>query len=279
MRFQVSFRRIALQIVLLLGAVAMLYPLLWMVSSSFKPEDLIFSDVNLWPREVTLSNFVTGWAGPGVSFTHFFTNSFVLSISAVIGNVLSCSLAAYAFARLDFTLRRFWFALMLGSIMLPQQVLTIPQYTLFHELGWINTVLPLIVPRFFAVEAFFVFLMVQFIRNIPRDLDDAARIDGAGPFRIYANIILPLSMPALVTTAIFTFIWTWDDFFSQLLYLSDVQKYTVPLGLRLYLDSTYGSTWGPLLAMSTLSLVPAFVFFLVFQRLLVEGIATSGLKG
>ncbi len=170
-----------------------------------------------------------------------------------------------------------WSALV--SMMLPIHVLIIPQYTLFHSLGWIDTFLPLTVPKFLAVDGFFIFLMVQFIRGLPTELDDAARIDGCGPVQIFLRIIAPLMAPALVTTAIFTFIWTWDDFFSQLVYLSDVDHYTVPMALRAFLDSSGESSWGAMFAMATLSLVPVLVFFLVFQRRITEGISTTGLKG
>jgi len=200
-------------------------------------------------------------------------------LAAIAGNVLSCSMAAYAFARLRFAFRRLWFAVMLATLMLPVHVLIIPQYTVFHRLGWIDSFLPLIVPKFLAVDGFFIFLMTQFIRSLPTELDDAARIDGCGPVRIYLRIILPLMRPALITTAIFTFVWTWDDFFGQLVYLNGVEHYTVPLALRSFLDSTGQSGWGQLLAMATLSLVPVLVFFLVFQRRITEGISTTGLHG
>jgi multiple sugar transport system permease protein len=261
------------------GALVMLYPLLWMVSGSVKPADEIFSGSGLWPGEFALDNYRDGWVALGRGFGTFFGNSFVISLAAVVGNVLSCSMAAYAFARLRFAFKRVWFAMMLGSIMLPIHVLVIPQYALFHRLGWVNTFLPLIVPKFLAVDGFFIFLMVQFIRSLPTELDDAARIDGCGPVQIYLRIILPLMAPALVTTAIFTFIWTWDDFFSQLIYLNDVSHYTVPLALRAFLDSSGESNWGQMLAMATLSLVPVLTFFLVFQRRITEGISTTGLQG
>lgn len=263
---------------ILLGLI-MLYPLLWMLSSSFKPSLLIFDEPGLWPTSVTLENYSQGWTSFAVSFGTFFRNSFIVASGAVLGTVVSSSLAAFAFARIDFRFKRFWFALMMGSIMLPGHVLIVPEYILFHELGWVNTFLPLIVPKFLATNAFFIFLIIQFIRGIPRDLDDAAKIDGASLFRIYWDIVLPLSLPALATAAIFSFLWTWDDFFSQLLYLSDVNQYTVPLGLRLFIDSTTSSSWGPLFAMSILSLVPLFAIFILFQRLIVQGISTSGLKG
>ncbi|WP_315838936.1 carbohydrate ABC transporter permease [Bradyrhizobium prioriisuperbiae] len=257
----------------------MLYPLLWMLASSFKPESDIFSSASLWPSHFSLEAYQRGWSGLQVSFGQFFLNSLLVSLSCVIGNVISCSLTAYAFARLTFRGQNIWFALMLGTLMLPYHVTLIPQYVLFLNLDWVGTFLPLIVPKFLAADAFFIFLLVQFFRSIPRDLDDAAMIDGCGPLRIYWMVILPLSLPALATAAIFTFIWTWDDFFGPLVYLTDINTYTVQLGLRSFVDSTGKSDWGALFAMSTLTLLPVLGFFLAFQRLLINGIATTGLKG
>ena len=278
-KHRIAPSQVLLHLILIAGAVVMLYPLLWMVSSSLKPNELIFSDLSLWPRRIRLENYTDGWRGIGVTFTTFFRNSFIVSIFAVIGNVISCSMAAYAFARIDFKFKQFWFALMLLTLMLPLHVLLVPQYVLFRSFGWLDTFLPLTVPNFLATDAFFVFLIVQFIRGIPRELDQAAEVDGSSPWQIYWQIILPLSVPALVTTAIFTFIWSWNDFLSQLIYLSSVRNYTVSLGLRLFLDSIGVSSWGPMLAMSTLALIPVFILFLLFQRLLIEGIATTGMKG
>ncbi|MGH3086965.1 MAG: carbohydrate ABC transporter permease [Rubrobacteraceae bacterium] len=273
-----SLRRLGIHALIIAGAVVMLYPLLWMLSSSFKPADEIFGNPGLWPEEFVVQNYTEGWFGLGPSFGRFFMNSFIVSIGAVVGNVVACSMAAYAFARLEFRYKPIWFALMLVSIMLPIHVLLVPQYVLFLNIGWVNTFLPLIVPKFLAVDAFFIFLMVQFIRSLPRELDDAAKVDGCGPVQVYWRIILPLLVPALVTTSIFTFIWTWDDFFSQIIYLNDVTNYTVPLALRAFLDSSGESSWGPMFAMATLSLIPTFVFFLTFQKFIVEGISTTGLK-
>ncbi|ALC26533.1 carbohydrate ABC transporter permease [Streptomyces sp. CFMR 7] len=263
---------------LILFGLAMLYPLLWMVSSSLKPEEVIFRDQGLIPTSLTFENFAEGWTAMRHSFGHYFLNSAFITAGAVVGNLVACSLAAYAFARLEFPFKRLFFALMLGSIMLPLHVLIVPQYILFSEIGWINTFLPLIVPKFLATDAFFVFLMVQFIRTLPRELDEAALIDGAGHWRIFSRIIIPLSMPALATTAIFTFIWTWNDFLSQLIFLTDPDLHTVPIALRQFLDSSGESSWGPMFAMSVLALGPIFGFFLAGQKYLVRGIATSGLK-
>jgi multiple sugar transport system permease protein len=261
------------------GALVMLYPLAWMVSASVKPSAEIFNGSGLWPSDPTLDNYRTGWLALGTGFGTFFVNSLVISSATVAGNVLSCSMAAYAFARLSFVFKRLWFAVMLVSIMLPIHVLIIPQYVLFQRLGWVDTSLPLIVPKFLGVDGFFIFLMVQFIRGLPTELDDAARLDGCGPVQIYLRIILPLLRPALITTAIFTFIWSWDDFFSQLVYLDDIGHYTVPLALRAFQDSSGASNWGQLLAMATLSLVPMLAFLLFFQRRITEGISTTGLRG
>ncbi len=264
----------------LLAAVSfvMLYPLLWMIASSFKPEDEIFTSTSLVPGQFNTDAYVRGWNGLSVGFGQLFVNSFVVSFLVVAGNLLSCSMAAYAFTRLKFRGRSFWFALMLGTLMLPQHAVLIPQYMLFIELGWVNTIAPLVVPKFLAIDAFFIFLMVQFFRGIPRELDEAAVMDGCGPLRIFFKVMLPLSTPVLATAAIFSFIWTWDDFFAPLIYLNDIQKYTAQLGLRTFVDATAQSDWGALFAMSTLTILPVFVLFILFQRLLIEGIATTGMK-
>ncbi|MFF5288055.1 carbohydrate ABC transporter permease [Paractinoplanes globisporus] len=259
-----------------------LYPLAWMIGTSFKSPQEIASNIGLIPHEFTPSNFTEGWHKFDVAFGRFFLNSALVATLTVVGNTVSCLLAAYALGRLRFRLRGFWFAIMIGTLLLPGHVLIIPQYILFRTLGLVGgdfPYLPLLVPHFLATEAFFVFLMVQFMRGIPRELDEAAVIDGASAFSVFRHVVLPLSRPALVTTAIFSFIWTWNDFFRQLVYLSQLKDYTAPVALTLFIDSTSESSVGPMFAMSLLSLVPVFLFFVAFQRLLVEGINTSGLKG
>jgi multiple sugar transport system permease protein len=273
-------RRYLLHLPLLVGAVCMVYPLLWMIGSSFKPDNEIFAELNPFPSSLNISNYLSGWTlGTGTSFTTFYINSFIVCAGAIAGNLLSCSLAAYAFARMRFRFKRLWFTVMLGTLMLPFHVTVVPQYIIFNKLGWTDTFLPLIVPKFFAVDAFFIFLMVQFIRGIPVELEEAAMIDGCGRFGMFRMIILPLIKPALITTTIFTFIWTYNDFFSQLLYLNSETSFTVSLGLRQFLDASGTSSWGPMFAMTTLSLGPVIIVFLFFQKRLVEGIATTGLKG
>jgi multiple sugar transport system permease protein len=265
--------------IIILGAVLMVYPVIWLISASFKPLNETFTNVGLLPRTWTLSNYTDGWNALDYSFDVFFWNSLIVCLGAVAGNVISCSLAAYAFARVNFKFKAFWFMIMLGTIMLPYNVIVVPQYVLFKDFGWINTFLPLIIPKFLATDAFFVFLLVQFIRAIPRDLDEAAKLDGCNHFQMYLRVILPLAMPALATTAIFTFIWTWSDFFTQLIFLNDQSVYTVPVALRTFLDGTGVSAYGQLFAVSVISLIPIFGFFIAFQRLLIEGVASSGIKG
>ncbi|MFD4208073.1 carbohydrate ABC transporter permease [Micromonospora tulbaghiae] len=275
--------RNVLRLVVLVAIVAVvLYPLFWMLGTSVKSQAEIVNNVGLVPQRFTPGNYLDGWTNFDISFGRFFLNSAVVSGLTVVGNALSCLLAAYALGRLRFRLRKLWFTVMIGTLLLPGHVLIVPQYILFRSLGLVGgdwPYLPLLVPQFLATEAFFVFLMVQFMRGIPRELDEAATIDGASPYGVFRHVILPLSRPALVTTAIFSFIWTWNDFFRQLVFLSSLDDYTVPVALTLFIDSTSQSAVGPMFAMSVLSLLPVFLFFLAFQRMLVEGINTSGLKG
>ncbi|MCK0117175.1 carbohydrate ABC transporter membrane protein 2 (CUT1 family) [Isoptericola sp. CG 20/1183] len=271
-------RRVLKHVLLIGFGLIMLYPLLWMLSSSFKPNEIIFRDPSLIPSAIDLSNYGEGWNALLHPFHHYLLNSAIIVLGSVVGNLVSCSMAAYAFARLKFRGRPIWFAIMLMTIMLPIHVIIVPQYILFSELQWINTFLPLIVPKLLATDAFFIFLMVQFFRGLPKELDEAARLDGCGHGRIFLQIMLPLSLPALATTAIFTFIWTWNDFFSQLIFLTRPDMYTVPIALRTFIDATSNSSWGPLFAMSIVSLIPVFIVFLFGQKYLVKGIATTGIK-
>ncbi|WP_406246103.1 carbohydrate ABC transporter permease [Microbacterium sp. M] len=272
------WRSVVKHIVLVLLCIVMVYPLIWLVASSFKPNDEIFRDLSIFTTNLTAENYVNGWNDLQHPFGLFLLNSAIIAFGAILGNLLSCSLAAYAFARMRFRFRNLAFALMLGSIMLPFQVLLVPQFIIYKELGWLNTFLPLIAPKFLATEAFFVFLMVQFIRGLPKELFEAARIDGAGHARSYFQITLPLIVPALATTAIFTFIWTWGDFFGPLIYLRLPELFPASLALKGFLDAQSSSDYGSMFAMSVVSLVPLFLVFLFGQRFLIKGAATSGIK-
>jgi len=259
-------------------ALFVLYPLIWLVISSFKPAHLILSDTSIIPDRMTVENYRSGWTALNRPFWVFFANSLIVALGAIVGNIFSCSLTSYALARLHFRMRNIYFGIVLVSVMLPMHVMIIPQYIVFSKLGLVNTFVPLVLPKFLATDAFFIFLMVQFIRGIPRELDQAAMLDGAGPFKTFFYIILPLMTPALVTTTIFTFIWTWNDFFTPLIYLTKVQIMTVPIALRTMVDAESTLGIGELLAMSVLSLVPIMLFFAFAQKYLVRGIATTGLK-
>ncbi|WP_243065022.1 carbohydrate ABC transporter permease [Humibacter sp. RRB41] len=265
-------------VLLIVLCLVMLYPVLWMVASSLRPNGYIFNNPSLVLNTFEVQNYTRGWDALQAPFSTYLANSAIIVIGAILGNLISCSLAAYAFARLRFRFKRLAFGAMLVTMMLPIQVLIIPQYVIYAQLGWINTFVPLILPKFLATDGFFIFLMVQFIRGIPKELDEAARIDGAGHARIFLQIILPLMKPALATAAIFTFIWTWNDFFSQLIFVTAPDKYTASVALRQFVDPTGQSDFGALFAMSVVTLVPVFLAFLFGQRFLLRGIATTGGK-
>ncbi|MBQ3760738.1 MAG: carbohydrate ABC transporter permease [Clostridia bacterium] len=257
----------------------MIYPLIWMIFSSFKESSLVLKTVGqLFPSEWRIDNYVNGWAGFGnTTFATFFKNSFIVTILTVIGSVLASAMAAYGFSRIRFRGRSLWFICMMITMMVPSQILMVPQYVLFHSLGWVDTFLPLIVPEW-GGRAFFIFMMMQFIAGIPKDLDEAAMIDGCGRIRMFIGIIMPLIVPAMATSAIFAFYWKWDDFMGSLLYLNSPKNYTVSIALKLFCDPTAVSDYGAMFAMCVLSLLPVIVLFLFTQRYIVEGIATSGLK-
>ncbi|MHB8064322.1 MAG: carbohydrate ABC transporter permease [Ruminiclostridium sp.] len=263
-----------------LGTLVMLYPLVWMVVSSFKPEAMIFKDKSLIIRDFTLDNYIRGLKGvAGTSFMDYMVNTFQVVIPVVIGNLISCSMVGYAVSRLTFPFKKIVSPAILLTMMLPIHATLIPRYMMFRNLDWIDTYLPLTVPSFFAIQGFFCYLFIQFMRGIPKDLDQAATVDGCGPITIYFRIIMPLSLPVFITAAIFSFIWTYDDFFSQLIFINNPTKFTMALSLRQYTEAFELSAFGVLFAMSTLSLIPIFIFFISCQKYLVEGIATTGLKG
>jgi multiple sugar transport system permease protein len=281
MKTNTVIRRTLTHLFIIALGLFMIYPIVWMVISSFKPNNMIFSDPGLIPKAVTIENYISGWKGyAGTPFGRFFANSLLLCTVAIIGNLISCTMAAYAFARLKFAGRGFWFAVMMLTLMLPGHVTTVPRYIMFNTFGWVGTYLPILVPRFLATDAFFVFLLVQFIRSLPKELDEAAIIDGCGPAGVFFRIIVPLATPALVTTALFTFLWTWDDFMTPLLYLTKPETFSVSRALRTFVgDEGAVSNWGGALAMSTLSMVPPFILFFCLQKYFVQGISTTGIKG
>jgi multiple sugar transport system permease protein len=275
-----TWQTVIWMVVLLAITAIVLYPLVWLFVSTFKPNSEFGSNIGLIPNNPTIDNYVKVMEGiAGVPMWKFFANSLIIAVGSVIGTVLSSALAAYAFARIHFKGLGILFAAMIGTLLLPFHVVIIPQYILFNNLGMVDTFWPLLLPKFLATEAFFVFLLVQFMRQMPRDMDEAARIDGAGHIRIFWAIIVPLIKPALITCAIFSFIWAWNDFLGPLLYLTSPENYPLPIALRLYNDQSSTSDYGATVTASFIALLPVLLFFLVFQRFLVDGVATQGLKG
>lgn len=258
----------------------MVYPLIWMLFASFKGANEIFTSVSLLPETWVFTNYVDGWHGLSrETFGTFFANTFFIVFFALAGNILSCSMAAYSFSKCTYKLRNFFFVIMMGTLMLPKHVKLIPQYIIFNRMGMVNTYWALILPKFMAVEGFFVYLMTQYMRGLPHELDEAAIIDGCNEAQHFLRIILPLSIPAIISTAIFTFIWTWNDFFNQMIYITSVKKYTVSIALRMFVDATGTSSWGALFAMSILSLLPMLLILILFQGYLVDGITAGSVKG
>lgn len=268
-------------VVILIVGIVMIYPLVWMVMSSFKETSTIFTTAgSLIPETFTLENYINGWKGfAKITFGTFFRNSIFISVVATVGTVISSAFVAYGFARFKFRGKTLLFSAMLLSMMLPAQVLMIPQYLWYQKLNWVGTYLPLIVPYFFATQGFFVYLISNFIGGIPVELDEAAKIDGCSYMGIFTRIMIPLVKPALVTACIFSFMWRWDDFLSALLYVNKTAMYPVSLALKLFCDPGSSSDYGAMFAMASLSILPSVLIFIFFQKYLVEGISTSGLKG
>ncbi|MCX7720074.1 MAG: carbohydrate ABC transporter permease [Dictyoglomus thermophilum] len=260
-------------------AFVMVYPLLWLIGSSFKTHQEIFSNMtSLIPKKITFENYIEGWKGfGGITFATFFKNSFILSTGVTIGVLISSTMIAYGLSRIAFPGRNFWFTTIMLTLLLPGQVLIVPRYILFYKLGWVNSFKPLIIPAFFG-GPFFIFLMMQFIRGIPYEYDEAASIDGASKYQIFWYIILPGLKPAIITSIIFAFYWTWDDFMGPLLYLNKPELYPVALALKAFADPTTITNWGAVFAMSVLSLVPIFFIFVFFQKYMEAGIATTSVS-
>lgn len=275
---KIKITKIVNHVSLCLLSFIMVYPILWWVFASFKTTAEM-SSKNLFPEQWIFDNYINGWrVTENLTFGNFFANSLFVSGVCVIGAVLSAGLVAYGFGRLNFKFKNIWFSILLLTMMLPGQVTIISQYIMYNKLNLIDTYVPLTIGHLLGGGAFFIFLLVQFIRGIPRELDEAAKIDGASTWRIYWNIIFPLMKPSFVTVGIYAFIWSWDDFQGQMLYLNSATKYTVSLGLRMFVDQAE-IRWGELFAMSLLSIIPALIIFFVNQKEFVEGVATTGLKG
>ncbi|MEF3312993.1 carbohydrate ABC transporter permease [Paenibacillus sp. GYB004] len=266
---------------LVVFGIIIVYPLIWLFLASFKTNDEIFGVANHFlPANFSWKAYAAGWKGSG-QFTYgdFFINTFKLVIPTVIFTVASSILVGYGFARFKFPMQNLLFSIMISTLMLPNAVIIIPRYILFKHLGWLDSYYPFIVPAIFACYPFFVFLMVQFFRGLPKELDESARLDGCNSFSILTKILLPLCKPAVFSVALFQFIWTWNDFFNSLIFINSIKKYTLMLGLRMSLDAQAAVNWDQVMAMAIVTIVPSIVLFFFSQKYFVEGIATTGLKG
>lgn len=263
-------------LILVFVACILMAPLLWTIGMALKPDGEIYLK-SFWPTVPQFENF--GRAIKAVPFGQYLLNTLQFVFWDVSGVVISSTLVAYGFSRFNFKGKRIWFLILLSTMMLPDQITMVPKFLMFREIGWVNSIKPMVVPRWFATNAFGVFLIRQFMSGIPKDFDEAASIDGAGPLKILTDIMIPMSKPAITAILIFTFLGTWSDFKNPLVYLYDSSKYTISLGLSFF-KGLYTSQWNLLMAATLMSILPIFIIFVVFQNYIIDGISiSSGTKG
>lgn len=256
------------------------FPFVWMIFACFKTNAEILGSTKLLPSNWSFDAFVKGWKGVGdITFATYFKNTFLMVIPTVALTVFSCSLVAFGFARFRFPGKRVFFALMISTLMLPNSVIIIPRYLIFNKMHLLNTYWPFYLPAMLACFPFFIFMIIQFMRGIPKELDEAAYIDGCNAGTLYIKVLLPLIKPALFSAGLFQFMWTWNDFFNTLIYISSVKKFPVSLGLRASLDTAAQVEWDKVMSMSLISILPLIILFFFAQKYFVEGISTTGLKG
>lgn len=258
----------------------MLYPLIWLVGASFKTNSEIFASPWFWPMEPTVQGYINGWqTSTPYTFGHFFLNTLYIVIPKMLGTAISSTIVAYGFARFEFPGKKVLFGILIATLLLPDVVTRIPQYLLFRDLGWLDTYLPLFVPQWLALEAFFVFMLIQFMRSVPRDMEEAARVDGANTLQVLWYVVVPMMMPAIISVCLFQFMWTMNDFLGPLIYISSVENYPISLALKLSIDATEAFDWNQILAMTVLALTPSLIVFFIAQKYFIEGISTGGVKG
>jgi oligogalacturonide transport system permease protein len=256
------------------------FPFFWMLFACFKTNAEILASTALFPSSFSPDAFIAAWKGVGeVTFPVYLINTFLMVIPTVLLTVLSCSFVAFGFARFQFPGKKLFFGLMISTLMLPNSVIIIPRYLIFNKLGILNTYWPFYLPALFGCFPFFIFMIVQFLRGIPKELDQAAYIDGCGCLGLYSKILLPLIKPALFSAGLFQFMWTWNDFFNPLIYISTVKKFPLSLGLRASMDTASQIQWNKLMAMSLISIIPLILLFFFAQKYFVEGISSTGIKG
>lgn len=268
-------------IILIAVGILMIYPLVWLFFASFKSNQELFGKLALLPEHFSLDGIRNGWKGSGqFTYATFYLNTLKLVVPTVLFTVLSTGIVAYGFARFRFPGKKFLFLLMISTLMLPDTVITIPRYVLFNKFGWIDTYLPFWMPALLACYPFFIYMQIQFMRGIPRELDESAYVDGCNPFMTYVRILLPLMKPAIFSVVIFQTLWRWNDYFNNLIYISSVRKYTLSLALKMSIDGTGAVTqWNQVLSMSFVSMIPPTLLYFFAQKYFVEGITAGGLKG
>ncbi len=267
-------------IIIIVIGVFMVYPIIWMFFATFKTNSEIFGSTKLLASSYSFQSYVDGWNGTGkMTYGDYFLNTFKLAIPVTLLTLLSCSIVAYGFARFRFVGKKLMFSILIGTLMLPNAVIIIPRYSLFNKFGWVDTYLPFYVPALLGVYPFFIFMLIQFMRGLPRELDESAYMDGCGTFRVFWNILLPLMKPALFSAGLFQFLWTYNDYLNSLIFINSVKKYTVSLALKLSLDAESVVQWNKVMAMAFVAVLPLIILFFAAQKYFVEGIATSGLKG
>ena len=269
--------------VLIAVGIFMIYPLLWMIGATFKPNNEIFSGLNILPKKATFEGYLNAMKNYGgdINIWKAMLNTYSYVIPAVIFTIVSSTLTAYGFGRFKFFGRSVLFAILMSTLFLPQVVLNVPQYIMYNIFGWVGSklYLPLVVPSMFATETYFVFMLIQFLRNIPKELEEAAKIDGCNEIQTLIKVIVPMLKPALVSCALFKFMWASNDFLGPLLYVNNPAKYPATIFVKLAMDSDAGFAWNRILSTSLISILPSIIIFFIAQNQFVEGISAGGVKG
>lgn len=267
-------------IVLIIVGIIMFYPMLWMLGGSLKDSNNeIFATINFIPKKPSFRAYIKGWNASGFDFGIFMINTYKMVLPKVIGTVISSVITAYGFSRFDFVGKKMLFAILMSTLFLPQVVLNVPQFLMFTNWGWVDTYKPLVIPAFFANEAYFIFMLVQFMRSLSKEMEEAAELDGCNSFQRLLYIVVPVVKPAIVSCALFQFMWSSNDFQGPLIYVNTTSKYTASLGLRIIADSESGFEWNQVLALSVITIIPTLMVFFAAQDQFVEGIAAGGVKG
>lgn len=259
----------------------MVYPLIWMVGATFKTNSEIFTSAWFWPKNPVMDGYDNAFVDYGgkINLIKSMLNTYKIVVPKVIFTVFSATITAYGFGRFEFKGKAILFSLMISTLFLPQVVLNAPQYIMFNQWGWTNSYLPLVIPSLFAGDTYFLFMLVQFLRGVPKELEEAAKIDGCSYIKTLWYVIVPMLKPSLVSVALFQFMWTTNDFMGPLIYVSDMPKYTNSIYLRMSMDGDVGFQWNRILAMSLISIIPSLIVFFCAQDAFIDGIAAGGVKG